>query len=1047
MICKLFKLKKSKIILFSVALFLLVIQPLIAFELQAQTVTGNVRDGAGEAIIGANVVQKGTSNGIITDVNGDFSLNVPGNATLVVSYLGYTTKEISVNNQKQLSIQLTESSKALEEVVVVGYGTQKKATVTGAISTVGGSEVVKTVNENAQNMLTGKATGVRVVQSTAEPGSFNTHLDIRGYNVNAGSDALIVIDGIPRTTSEFQRLDPNDIESISVLKDASAAIYGVRSAQGVILVTTKKGEQGTINFNYSGTFTAQHPSGFPSTVDPVGYMTLRNENNMHKINGGSLLYDQNAMNDYLNGTKQGVNWYDAVFSQYAPQTMHTLSASGGNDKVSFYTSVGYEYQDGFFKSQDLNYNKYNIRSNITAKLTSRLKFEMNLSSTIDQQDRPYQDSWWIIRAFWRQNSMIPIYADPAQTMLYQGLIEGNNPVSFMRSDVCGYKKYGNKWFTGTGALTYDIPGIKGLSIKGLINATYYVSDNTFYNKAYNQYQFDQASQTYTTFTLQSPSTIQRQTYMQTDLMGSIMLNYDQTFGKHKVGGVLVWEAQKHSGDNFSAQRQLLLPLDHLFAGQSLNQLATMDAGSGGLYKRATEALAGRVNYGYADKYLIEAQFRYDGSSMFGPGHQWGFFPSISVGWRISEENFFKNTGLSFVNQLKLRASYGILGDDAASAYQFISGYNFPTGSDPRNFTGGYVFNGMFVPSADNKGIPNANITWYKSKTSNAGVDFDGWNGLFGFTLEYFNRDRTGLLAQRTGGIPTVVGAALPQENLNSDRTFGLELELRHNYKVNKDFSYQIKGMASITRNEWLSWEHAPYGSSWSNWLNNQEGRLQGIHSGWQGDGQFASWNDIYNYSLYTNRGVLPGDYKYVDWNGDGIIDGNDTHPISFNQYPWLNFSLTIGAQYKWFDLSMLWQGSALGTVIYGEQLRQPLWGNDNSGAMTQFLDRWHLADPTADPYDPSQTWIPGYYANTGTLPDVNSSFNSVNGAYLRLKSVELGYTLPTIKGIKNLRVFVNAYNILTITKVKYIDPEHTDDTYGYLYPLNKSYSIGLNLKF
>lgn len=1047
MICKLFNFRKSKIIFFSIALFLWVIQPLVAFELQAQTINGNVRDGAGEPVIGANVVQKGTTNGTITDVNGNFSLNAPGSATLVVSYLGYATQEVRVNNQNQLSIQLSEDSKSLEEVVVVGYGTQKKATITGAISTVGGSEVVKTVNENVQNMLTGKATGVRVTQSTAEPGSFNNHLDIRGYNVNGGSDALVVIDGIPRTTSEFQRLNPNDIESVSVLKDASAAIYGVRAAQGVILVTTKKGEKGTVNFNYSGTFTAQHPSGLPSTVDPIGYMSLRNELNMHNINGGSLLYGQDAFDDYTSGRKQGTDWYDAVFASYAPQTMHTLSASGGNDKISFYTSVGYEYQDGFFKSKDLNYNKYNIRSNITAQLTKRLKFEANLSGIIDQQNRPYQDSWWIIRGFWRQSSLIPIYADPAHTMLYQGLIEGDNPVSFMQSDVVGYKKFGNKWFGGTGSLTYDIPGIKGLSIKGTVNANYNISDNTFFNKAYNQYQYDEASQTYTMFTRQSPSSIQRQAYMKTDLLGSIMLNYDQTFGLHKVGGVLVWEAQKHSGDNFSAQRQLLLPLDHLFAGQALNQLATMDAGSGALYERATEALAGRINYGYADKYLVEAQFRYDGSSMFGPGHQWGFFPSLSLGWRISEENFFKNSGLSFVNQLKLRASYGILGDDAASAYQFISGYNFPTGSDSRNFTGGYVFNGVFVPSADNKGIPNPDITWFKSKTFNAGVDFDGWNGLFGFTLEYFNRDRAGLLAQRTGGIPTVVGAALPQENLNSDRTFGLELELRHNYKVNKDFSYQLKGMASITRNKWIDWEHAIYGSSLSNWINNQEGRLQGIHTGWQGAGQFTSWNDIYNYAIYTNRGVLPGDYKYEDWNGDGIIDGNDTHPISFNQTPWLNFSLTIGAQYKGLDLSMLWQGSAMGTVIYGEQLRQPLWGNDNSGAMTQFLDRWHLADPTADPYDPAQQWISGYYANTGSLPDVNSSFNSVNGAYLRLKSAELGYTLPKITGIKDLRIFVNAYNILTITKVKYIDPEHTDDTYGYLYPLNKSYSVGLNLKF
>ncbi|MDR3061059.1 MAG: SusC/RagA family TonB-linked outer membrane protein, partial [Dysgonamonadaceae bacterium] len=857
----LINLKTRKLIIISICLLFGFSQWSIA---QSNQVKGKVTDEKGEAMIGASVVQKGTSNGITTDANGSFTIDVPGNATLVISYLGYVTTEVRVNNQQTLSIRLEEDSQLLGEVVVVGYGTQRKVTLTGSVSAVKGSDMVTTVNENAQNMLTGKIPGVRIVQKTAEPGGFNNSFDIRGFNVNGGSEPLVVIDGIPRTRDDFQRLDPYDIENVSILKDASAAIYGVRAANGVVLVSTKKGNKGNLELNYSGTFTAQVPSGLPATLGAIDYMTIRNERSMHSITGGSLVYNDDKFNEYLTGKKQSTDWYSEVFADYAPQTMHNLSATGGNDRITFYSGLGYEYQEGFFKSGDLNYEKYNIRTNITAKISDRLTFDMNLSSVIDEQNRPYQDSWWIIRGFWRQNPLMPVYADPERTMLYHGLIEGDNPVSFMQNDVVGYKKYGKKWFSGTGSLSYDIPGIKGLTAKGLLSANYYVSDTKLFNKAYNQYRYDEASQTYSKYTRQSPNSLERQTYMRYDLVAQAMLNYNRIFNMdHKVSAILVWEVQKHTGDNFLAKRFLALPLDHLFAGVATDQLATMNAGADGIYENANNALAGRVNYTYADKYLVEAQFRYDGSSKFAPGSQWGFFPSVSTGWRISEENFFKESNLSFIDQLKLRASYGILGDDNASAYQFISGYNFPSNTDKRRVTGGFVFDN-FIPSANNKGIPNSMITWFKSKTLNVGIDVDAWKNLFGFTLEFFNRDRSGLLTKRNGGIPTVVGAILPDENLNSDRTFGYELELRHQNKIG-DLTYQLKGITTLTRNKYLYKEHGSYGSSWDNWKNNQENRLQGIHKGYGSAGRFQSWEDIWSYPIYTGRGTLPGDYKYEDW--------------------------------------------------------------------------------------------------------------------------------------------------------------------------------------
>ena len=1015
---------------------------------QAQRkVTGKVTDQAGVPIPGVAIIVKGTTIGVTSDSDGNFSLSLPVDTKMLVfSFIGMLSQEITIGSKTIINVKMAEETISIDEVVAVGYGTQKKTTLTGAVAAIKGADIVTTRNENAQNMLAGKISGVRVTQKTAEPGAFNNNFDIR-----AMGSPLIIIDGIPRTNTDFQRLDPNDIDNISVLKDASAAIYGVRAANGVVLVNTKKGTQNKLELNYSGSFTWQVPSGLPSTVDAIGYMTLRNEGAMHNINGASPLFNDQAFDDYKTGKLQSTNWYPLVFSDYAPQTMHNLSATGGNDKTTYYIGLGYQSQEGFFKSNDLNYTKYNVRSNISTKITNRLTLDLNLSLLMDQQDRPYQDSWWIIRGFWRQGPQIPAYANNDPTKPYHGEIEGDNPISFMDKDIVGYKQFKSKWVQSSASLKYDIPGVKGLFVKGLFSYDYNQSDNNIFQKEYSQYRYDAASDTYTKFIRQSPNRISREVYFKTQTLAQASLNYEGTFGKHKVGGLVLWEAQKRNSDNFSAQRDLVLQLPYLFAGVAAGQIGTMNAGSDALYQNSNLALAGRFTYAYDNKYLAEILFREDGSSKFAPGSQWGFFPAASLGWRVSEEKFIKESGaLSFINQLKLRASYGKTGDDNASSYQFISGYNYPSSTDARNFTGGYVFDGSFNASADNKGIPNPNITWYTAKTFDLGVDFEGWNGLFGATVDYFSRNRQGLLATRNGGIPTVVGAGLPQENLNSDRTYGFDLELTHRNHIG-DFNYNVKGMFSLARVKRLYVERSAIGSSWSNWKNNQNDRLQGVQQGYQGDGQFQTWEEILASPTYISRSTIIGDYKYEDWNGDGEINGNDVYPTRFNQYPWMNFSTIIDASYKGFDLNFLLQGSAMSSLIYGEQLRQPMWGNGNSGAMVQFLDRWHPVDPKADPYDPQTVWVSGNYAYTGTLPDVNSTFNCENSAYLRLKSIELGYTFPTHwivrAGVKNLRIFVNAYNVFTITKVDYIDPEHPNDTYGYLYPLNKTYSLGLNIKF
>jgi TonB-linked SusC/RagA family outer membrane protein len=1008
-----------------------------------KTVTGQVLDGNNQPVIGANIIEEGApSNGTITDIDGYFSLQVAEDAILKISYIGYLSQDIPVSGKNNVSVILQEDTKILQEVIVVGYGTQRKETLTGSVSAISAKDIVTTKNENAQNLITGKIPGVRVVQKSSEPGAFNNNFDIRGLG-----SPLIVIDGIPRANTDFQRLDPNDIESISVLKDASAAIYGVRAANGVVLVTTKKGTVQKSELTYNGSFTWQIPSGLPSTVDAIDYMTLRNERAMHNLNGGTPLFHEEDFEAYRSGKKISTDWYPFVFAPSAAQTMHNLSATGGNEKIKYYAGIGYQYQNGFFKSNDLNYRKYNIRSNITAKITDRLTFDANINLIMDEQKRPYEDSFRIIRSFWRQGPHIPAYANNDPGRPYHGEIEGDNPISFMDADIVGSKKYNNKWIQPALSITYEIPGIEGLTAKTLLSYDYTTLDANEYQKQYNQYRYDESSKTFQTFSRQQ-NNLRRATYMDSQLLTQTSLNYKRRFNdKHNVESILVWETQKKEGDTFEASRNLIFQYPYLFAGFSEDQIGSMNPDE--LYEYTNLALAGRLKYDYADKYFAEFLFRNDGSSKFSQRKRWGFFPGISGAWRISEENFFKNA-LPFIQQLKLRASYGVTGDDSAVAYQYLTGYIYRSGGDRRNFTDGYVFGGNFYGSTVNTGIPNPDLTWFTAKTFDIGIDFSAWNGLLGVTVDYFSRKRDGLLAKRDGGIPTVVGAALPEENINSDLTYGTDMEISHRNRIS-DFNYGLKGIFSITRIKRSHVESSPYGNSWSNWKGNQNDRIQGQHWGYEGAGRFESWEQIWNSPTYISRGTIIGDYIYEDWNGDGEINDNDKHPIRFNQTPWVNFSLVGDASYKGFDLNFLLQGSALGSLEYGEQLREPMWGNDNSGAMEQFMNRWHPQDPLADPYDPATQWVSGHFAYTGTLPDAGSSFNVENASYLRLKSIELGYNLPITllskTGVSNLRVYVNGYNLLTLTKVKYVDPEHPNDSWGYLYPLNKTVSVGMNITF
>lgn len=1028
-----------------------------AAQAQGIMVKGKVVDQHNEPVIGATVgVDKGKAK-TVTDIDGNFTLQVPANAQIVVNYIGMKPATQSVGGRRELNFVLQDDVNQLQDVVVVGYGTQKRGSITGSVAAVKGDEMVRTKNENPQNMLTGRVAGVRVWQKSSEPGSYNNNFDVRGMGT-----PLVIIDGVPRDMSDFQRMNADDIQDISVLKDASASIYGLRSANGVVLVTTKKGQAGQTKFSYNGSYTIQSPKSMPKLLDAYKTMTLYNERNLNNVNGGSKIYTDEMFDEFRNGTRRETDWNNLIFAKTSPQTNHNITVSGGNDKTQYFVSFGALYQEGFFKSGDLNYHKYNITSNLTTEVYRGLKLSLNINAMTDKQNNPYCTSTDIIRNYWRQGVLFPAYADEAGTMLnYDGLDLEENTVAKMTADISGYRRYKQSQVLTSGIFEYDFGTLtnvlKGLKAKVMFSYDYHLNNNTIYRKQYYQYAYDPATQTYKQklYASSAPSNLRREHYDTQQFLSQYTLSYNRDFGPHSIAAVVGMETQRRTGDNFYAMRNLAFSSPYLFNGVEEGQVA--NSATGGIYSANYNAFIGRLNYSFAQRYLIEGQFRYDGSSKFAKGHRWGFFPSVSLGWVVSEEPWFKNIEfLKGVDQLKLRASYGEMGDDSGANYDWVAGYTYPSTSGNsekgyyNQYAPGFIFGSQFVYAATPMAIPNELISWYKAKTFNVGVDFDTNNKLFGFSLDYFSRKMTGLYEYRTSVFPTVIGAKPPRENANSSRNFGMELELRHHNRIGRNFVYNVKGIVTITRQKYLTAiQNGPYANAYDQWRNDHlNNRYQGVQFGYEGNGRYQNWDEIWNETLYHEKNLLPGDYKYLDWNGDGEINSQDEHPYAFDQTPWMNYSLSIDCAYKGFDFSMLWQGSALGSMSYEEPLYS-IWGQNGGGALEQYWDRWHPADENADPYDPNTKWVKGYYAYTGHYPSANSTFNRVSTAYLRLKQIELGYTLPKWKAFPslNLRVYANAYNLLTITGVKFVDPEHPSDDLGRLYPLNRTYTFGVQVSF
>lgn len=1032
---------------------LMMVLPLSSYA-QQRLVQGVVLDNLGEPLIGAGVMVQGTRTGTTTDIDGKFSLQASPKDKLVVSFLGYQDVVIEAASTN-LKVVLQPDSNFIEETIVVGYGARKKATVTGAISAVNNKEIAVTKNENVVNMLSGKIPGVRITQNSSQPGEFNNNIDIRGMGT-----PLIIVDGIPCDQAYFSRMDSNEIDNVSVLKDASAAIYGVRAANGVILVTTKHGSSATsgkFDITFSGNYGWQKFLYLPSTADAASHMLIINEKQANGFDSNYPIrstpkYTWDEILAYSSGEKQGTNWTKELFDDVSPQSQYNLSVNGTSDKIDYFFNVGYMEQMGSYKSHSLNYNRWNFRSTVDARITKRLRATVQLSGYADEKNQPNTTIWSVYKKAWtyRPTSQAWINGDHELPGYDSEMLESENPVAATDSKFAGFRKEKRYNFNGNMSLTYDIPGVDGLNAKAFYSYDYYTTDNSEYLRTYNLYDLDSAGNL-NSYVRNSPGTVQRSTNPNFGTVMQLSLNYSHKFlDAHNVSAMVLYEEQYNKWDNFYAKREMFLDSEYLFAGEDENQVGSMD----GLGDISRCAWIGRLSYDYNGKYIIDFAARYDASSRFPKANRWGLFPSVSAAWRLSEEPFIKNN-LTWVNNFKLRASWGRLGDDgSAGTYPpTVVGYNIE-----KNRLGWFYDSSLMVGVSPTS-IPNPNLTWYTSDTYNLGVDVDLWNQKLGATFEVFERRRHGLLATSSVVLPGIVGASMPQENIESDMTYGWEIQLTHRNKVG-DVNYWASAQLSATKNRWIYHLDSQAGNSMENWYRGAvSGRNKDIWFSIEEGGRFENYDQIQNHGTTgTNygQGTLPGDYWYKDWNGDGIVDGADRHPVATYNMPVFNYGITLGAQWKGIDVSANFAGAAGIYNLYDEVFTEV--GPFNGGAVLDiYKDRWHTVNVDDDPWNPNTEWVKGYYPATSHIFKEGTT-GIKNTSYMRLKTLEIGYTLPEklLKAakVKDVRIYFSGYNLLTFCGMKDIDPERPGASGGvggnvafYNYPVNKTYNIGATLKF
>ncbi|WP_169303367.1 SusC/RagA family TonB-linked outer membrane protein [Pedobacter cryophilus] len=1002
---------------------------------QQTVITGTVKDQAGVTLPGVSVLLKNTTTGTITNESGAFSIKVPNSqAILVFRYLGFDPLERTVGANSTLAVVMLESTNSLTEVIVVGYGEQKKSTLTGAIATVNTKEILKSPTSNVTNSLVGRVTGLTAVQSGGQPGNNAATISIRGAATYGNTAAIVIVDGIER--SSFGDIDPNEIESVSVLKDASStAIFGIKGANGVIIVTTRSGKEGKPKISYSGNTSMQTYTGIPKALSAYDNAFLINEANRN--DGRAETWRADELQKFKDGSDPygypDVNWFEEVTRKSYLQTQHNVNVSGGTKLIKYFTSVGYLFEDGIFKELDSpygirttpSYTRYNFRSNLDLNLTKNLQVSVRLGGRLGKR---YQPSGLGGNAFAYDNveGMIsrilqtPSFAFPIT--LADGRIAQNpdvgtniwNPLAVLTR--WGTRNDDANTIESNFNVNYKLDGItKGLSFKGIFGYDSYFTSNMRRNANWAAYIQDRTTGVVTLDPGARNINEPLGGFISTssgNISSNLQLgfNYARSFGKHNFSGVLL------------ATRQL-----NQQEGTGLNAAP-----------RAVEGIVSRSTYNFNEKYFVEFNAAYNGSEAFAPGYQYGFFPAVSGGWNISRENFLKD--VTWIDNLKIRGSYGQVGNDGltnANRFLFLSDYNVQNGGAVFGLPNSSVSSPIVVVTGNSEG--NQLVTWETGTKRNIGFESRFFKNSLEFIVDLFDETRSGILTQKNSG-QVIYGLTYPALNIGEVYNKGYEAELNYRNRVGA-FNYSLNTQISFARNKIISRDEPISTPANKLQAGNRVGQFYGLTS----LGFYTSQADIDAYLPTTIPGVrIPGDLKYKDIDGDGVITVDDTSPIGFSRTPEYTYSVAPTLSWKGISLSVLFQGVANVSSDY------ILAENNNGAQMYEFqLERW--TPETAA----TATW-PALHSRTVSSGNYRlNDFTLQNAAYLKVRNAELAWNLPQkwVKSLKlnSLRVALSGQNLYTWTKFKfYVDPENVNTSFTNfsrqsVYPTSRIYNLGLNV--
>ncbi len=1045
---------------------------LSSFAYAQKKITGKVTDSeGGSALPGVTVVVKGTQVGTATDVDGSYAISLPAGSAdvLIFSFVGYKSQEIAVGNQTSINVSLVAGASYLDEVVVVAYGEQKKVTVTGAVASVQGDKIMASPAVDLSNSLAGRLPGLVVVQTSGEPGQDGARISIRGTNTLGNSSPLVVIDGIPDRDGGLGRLNPRDIESISVLKDASAAIYGARAANGAIIVTTKRGKTGKTTVTYDFNQGWSQPTIVPKMSNATEYANIMNELPIYKtipvnewgaawssiqqtgayqsptpgVRALSANYSPDAVRKHGNGSDPwgypDTDWFAGSFKSLAPQSRHNLQLSGGSENIRYMASLGYVFQDAIYKNSATNYRQYNFRVNVDAKVNDYISVNLGVMARREDRRYPTESAGSIFRMLMRGR--------PTEPQVWPNglpgpdIENGQNPY-VITTNATGYQQNPIDYIQTNGGVTITNPWVKGLKLNLTAAVDKKNDDIKRWQTPWRLYSWDRATfeadgvtpllvgSVRSTFT--DPRLLQgTENVLNTNLTG--ILTYETKFGEnHSLNAMVGVTRETFKGNRFFAYRRNYISpaLDQLFAGGALLQ----DNGGSG-YNRARLGYYGRLQYSYKDKYLVELVGRRDGSYIFPSASRFGTFPGISVGWNITSEDWFKVNNIDY---LKLRASYGQMGNDQVvfndqlQEYAFLSSYGF----------GQYPINGEIKNTLRETILANPSFTWERANNYNLGIDGTLFKNRIDFTFEYFYNKRDQILIQKTGSTPASSGISslLPPVNAGIVQNSGFEFNVGYNSKAENDLRFRVGINGGYARNKVVFMDEIPGAPSYQL----QEGKPIGAFLVYQSDGAFLNQAEVdantIDYSAVTSK-LIPGDMKLVDYNGDGKINADDQVRTNKNQTPTFNFGATVDIRYKGFDLNLLFQGAT------GAALRI----QTESGDIGNFLkyshdNRWSVDSPSS--VHPRLASRGDTYYTGGNFG--NNTYFLFSKNYIRLKNIELGYSLPAtvVQRVKlsNVRLFVNGLNVFTVAANNVFDPE-ANASGGVSYPLSRVINTGLTITF